>query len=527
MRKSWFILLFALALFVTAPVQAEEWEHRGARARAMGGAQVAISQGTLSAYWNPAAYAFGAKSSTDEEEESGLSGLTIQFLVGDVGINLVTTEELAQDIEDLRDLVDAINDNGGVDGLSNRLTSTPPSANQQDINNLAQVFDLIGRFEGSENNRSLYLTTHISALDLRIGMFGLSSSATIFGGINPQAQSTLNNIIGSVNGAANSFGVVPTNLYGVTADKTPSTPAGQSLANTLSSTAGTSMSQAQANHLVASAEESGVDVSDPLFQAALISAVENTANGGTGNLSENQSGVRIQGITLVEVRATAAFALLPDILAVGGNLKIMHGVTFSRFIDVSDFEDADEIYRETLDDLDEQSEEDVQFSVDAAVLFKFAFLRLGLVGRNLIPTSYSSKTGSSIQINPQVRAGAAVVLMDGALTVAVDADVTKNRSDVADNLKSNIVSAGVEFKPINLPFVQLAVRAGIYRNTARDEIETWTAGLGVYVGPVVFEASAEADSESIKDANFSSDFNDNDIPERLGFSMTLYVNLTF
>ena len=49
--------LLAVILAVAAPLSAsaEEWNTMGPRAMGMGGAGVALSQGPLASYWNPAA----------------------------------------------------------------------------------------------------------------------------------------------------------------------------------------------------------------------------------------------------------------------------------------------------------------------------------------------------------------------------------------------------------------------------------------------------------------------------------------
>lgn len=49
------LLLLAALLLAAAPVRALEWHARGARALGMGGAGVALAQGPLASYWNPAA----------------------------------------------------------------------------------------------------------------------------------------------------------------------------------------------------------------------------------------------------------------------------------------------------------------------------------------------------------------------------------------------------------------------------------------------------------------------------------------
>ena len=50
-----FSALLALLLAAASPVQALEWHSRGARSVGMGGAGVALAQGPIASYWNPAA----------------------------------------------------------------------------------------------------------------------------------------------------------------------------------------------------------------------------------------------------------------------------------------------------------------------------------------------------------------------------------------------------------------------------------------------------------------------------------------
>src|SRR6185312_10113419 len=55
MNKSLAALCAALLIAASVPAQAVEWTTMGPRAMGMGGAGVALAQGPLAAYWNPAA----------------------------------------------------------------------------------------------------------------------------------------------------------------------------------------------------------------------------------------------------------------------------------------------------------------------------------------------------------------------------------------------------------------------------------------------------------------------------------------
>lgn len=504
------LLVFALLLFLTPLLQAEEWLIRGARARAMGGAQVADSQGTMSAYWNPAALAFGPKAEKDKTPP-----LPIEILLADFGMEAAVTGGLAKDAFDLKDALNGID--GGISGLQNKF-QTATGVTQNDINSLLTVLDILGRFD-KNSNKGVFVTVQGSFLDIQVGSFALTSQLVIYGGVNPLLNLTVDNMLSSTG-----FGSDPTLLFGLNVASVP-VPINTALRDQLVSLGASTQ---QANALVGFAEQQNINTNDPFFQSVITSVVQNTASGGTGTIDNNQTGVLIKGLALAEVRASAALQLIPKILAVGGNLKIMQGVTFSRLIVLNQFNELSNIFKEVYDNIKEQTQESVQFTCDAGVLVKLGMIQVGLTGRNLIPTQYKAP-GRDFVLDSQLRAGAALNL--GWLTVALDLDLTPNRSFSSDEFNSQMIGGGVEIVPVDLGIFSLALRAGMYRNLAEPtESEVYTLGFGIKLWMVKLDAAASLDSKAIKNGNYSLDFQNksyNDIPDRVGYSMTLSVGFSF
>jgi hypothetical protein len=114
------------------------------------------------------------------------------------------------------------------------------------------------------------------------------------------------------------------------------------------------------------------------------------------------------------------------------------------------------------------------FDVDAGVMFSRNHVRLGLVGRNLVTPSFEQPDGSAIELDREVRVGAAwgsgwtgisrvIVSVDGDLMSRVTPE--GDRRDVA---------AGVETWWLGQ---RLGLRGGARRSTIGDARAAFAAGL--------------------------------------------------
>lgn len=514
MHRKFFIFSTAIclsAVFLSSSFGAE-WLIKGARARAMGGAQVAIASGIQATYWNPAILALHRS-----------EGFELEILGADVGVDAVITGGLEEDIKALMDVINSI---GSLNDLQSRFESL--SITQQDIQNVNKLIDIFSSFD-ENSEKAFQAQAYASALDIRLGRFALSSQVTVLGSMRPIVDRFSNNILNS-NGT---FGSSAQDLFGIPTANfgTPSTPAGQQLAAELDLLGGRLLSTEQANALVAAAEQAGVNVSDPLFQETLKSVVSNTANQtSTGTLNLNKTGVEVYGLTLVEVRGSAAMAIVPSRLAIGGNVRILQGLTFRRFVSLQEVNKLDALPQQIREDLAEQRKETVQFTLDLSAILDLGILRVGAIGKNLIPVFFKAKNSPGYELKPQFRLGAALFLLDKMLTLAVDIDVLPNDVENIPKLDAQMLAFGAEFAPINNAFLYVALRAGVYKNLIESEQdEVWSVGVGLGIGPLMLDVAFAADRGAIENGDFSLDYTKDpkDIPTRLGLSATLTLQFTF
>jgi hypothetical protein len=140
--------LFVLLLASATPASALEWHARGPRALAMGGAGVALAQGPLASYWNPAAL--------------GRSGTNSYGVQVPLGAHVALTGTVYEGMKDLQALRDR--------------TSVPTAAEQNEINAALDKLDQPGnglRFDGD------------FGVDSRIGKFGIFLNGTSDVGAQP------------------------------------------------------------------------------------------------------------------------------------------------------------------------------------------------------------------------------------------------------------------------------------------------------------------------------------------------------
>lgn len=157
---------------------------------------------------------------------------------------------------------------------------------------------------------------------------------------------------------------------------------------------------------------------------------------------------------------------------VGAAFKIMPGYTFESILDIDT--EVDNI----IDNWKDYYEEDTSFGIDLGVLYKPSMLEnlsIGLVTKNLNTPKFETVSGREIKVKPLVRVGFAYDAIFDRLTVALDADLTRNETFI-DDYYSQYIGGGVNFHPLSW----LSLRAGIAQNIQeRDEGTLLTGGLGI------------------------------------------------
>jgi len=216
-------------------------------------------------------------------------------------------------------------------------------------------------------------------------------------------------------------------------------------------------------------QEGLTEVPPEYFDSTLNVAklADQSVNGGS--FENNSSILEFRGASITEVPITYGHAF-NDNFSMGANVKWMKAETF--YYRASVFNDDSE---EHFDNAKDNSEESSTAGLDLGALYKTGPFRVGIVARNVNTPSFDYAGPGDYEIDPQVRAGAAVRLGNW-VTLAADVDLTENDTNVSDDYKSRNISLGAEFDLLR--FLQL--RAGGYKNLSESDIGTvYTAGLGV------------------------------------------------
>jgi len=186
-------------------------------------------------------------------------------------------------------------------------------------------------------------------------------------------------------------------------------------------------------------------------------------------------------------------------ICVGGSLKLMPGRTYSEKISIDT--DSGDIQ----DRFEESEESDVAFGIDMGLLYipqQLPKLSTGLVCKNLNTPEFDTIDGGSLKIDPQVRWGVAYDLLEDRVTLALDADLTKNETYI-DGYNAQFIGGGINYHPTNW----FSLRGGVMKNISEgDEGPILTAGLGIGVQWFQVDLAGQYSTES-------GEFEDEEIPQ--------------
>ncbi len=215
---------------------------------------------------------------------------------------------------------------------------------------------------------------------------------------------------------------------------------------------------------------------------------------------ESTTYITVTGLSYTEVPVGYGYNInIPTgNLSVGGALKLVYGVTYSAKIDVDSNAD-------TIEDTIEASEKSATtFGLDLGALYSpsaIENLSIGIVGKNLNTPSFDAKIGGDIDIDPQLRAGVAMNLMNNKITLACDLDLTVNETYI-DGYDSQFFGGGISYQPFSF----LSLRGGMMQNLQEnDEGTILTAGFGLGTKWIQFDLAAQY---GLKDG----EYDDKEIP---------------
>lgn len=522
-KKTGAVLVSFIFLLNAGPLSAETWKILGPRPLGMGGAFVAMAQGNIAQYWNPAGLALEMKNRVGIEIPAGAA--RAEF-TGGVLKEANTLGDLASKYSALQA---AQSNQGSVDAdLMAAYVKGLAAAKRMDEPEKGVLVDVAG------------------GVGIRAKRWALSAfSYTSIGG-DPNVD-TQNVGMGTVPGDGTSgvtfSGADGTTIPGDTAsrdkiktgldtisggdftviDKLVCGSAGCINGQEASISDATTLSNALINLAVANSVSAQqiAEAADTISQnsSEVAPIVQNLASGNGKPYSQNDTNLTLRGASFTELALGYARPLGPKGLLVGGNLKAVLGsVGYNKFRVMQ--EEAGTT--EAVKDYDANSKTSVQPSVDLGLLYELdqAFPkikiplhpRVGLTARNLNRPKFKQPDaarqngeGSKYPLDTQVRMGVAVTPLK-FWNIAADLDLTNNKTPVP-GLKSRMVGLGTEFNVFNRSWLNIPLRAGIMKNLSESGSKpAYTAGFGLNFLHVIVDVGGSVSSErtQVEDQNGDS-----------------------
>ncbi len=191
-------------------------------------------------------------------------------------------------------------------------------------------------------------------------------------------------------------------------------------------------------------------------------------------LNSGKTYLALKGLSVAEVPLSYghAFETAYGTFGVGGSLKYMYGITYNTKVSI------DTNSGDVSDSFDNRDKRTSSFGADIGAYFapnKVPNLRVGIVAKNINSPEFDTVTDEVYTLDPMARAGVYYAGLDHWLDVALDIDLTSNKTFL-DGIESQYIGGGVNIHPTQF----FSIRLGAMQNMADDTFGTvLTAGLGV------------------------------------------------
>lgn len=510
MRK----LIIMLLCAAPSMAAAEQWQILGTRPMGMGGAFVAVAQGPIAQYWNPAGL---VKSSAN------VSGMDIP-----VGVTAEFTGNIVENASEIGDMAEVFasvqaDQRGGTAMDANQVAAFAKTLSLMgDMNEPGKgaLFDVAGgvNFKFSKvalsvnNFTSIGLNPFIDTTNVGFGAVAgyggsgidMSGVTATTAGMDADQIAASNNIEGAINTI--SYAAIENLICGSGGCLSAQTAGAITNADTL---ANAFVQQAMSSGLT-NTEITNAGVTLVQYAADVAPVIAGASAGAS--YSENTSALNVAGASFTEIAAGYAWNLDKWMhgLSLGANLKLINGRTAAttfRFLSESDTADAF-----TLED----TKASWQPAADLGLLWNVKQTyagapfspRVGLVMRNINSPSFKMPAGGDYDLDRQVRLGFALN-PTRFWTLAADMDLTKNSTPV-DGFDSRQLALGTEINVFNRKAFNIPLRAGIMKNLAeKDSKMAYTLGTGINLLYMHLDVSGVVSSER-------TTLDDKDIPTKVG-----------
>ena len=541
-RLAGFVLVFGLA----ASLGAEEWVDFNSRVVGMGSAGAVLGRGASGIRYNPA----NAAARPWELGEINLLSFSFEIPAG------ISASVHGDDFNRMFEVVEAANDI--QDRFEDGAFDTPSTATLSDYRDVFGIFNNLDILD-SLSGDGLYANSYVGVaarvgnlflkgdgLGVSFGGFAIGSAAVVV-----DFDSLRGYRFTDESGAQWDTMVNTAAILSGQPGAAPGTPGGQQFSADLQA-AGYPANEADI--LAATAEDAGVNFGG-IGASILFDFLVNTRNGtgqslesGADPLEGNQSGFVIRGLAFYEVGISYGLPLpipvVGDWLSVGATIRFIQAYTFSERLTVSEMNKNG--IADTLDNLQRQMTDAYSLSADASrfnigvdlgVTFTpqipgLDTLAITAVGRNLNGPEFRwepeyGEEPKLIRFDPQFVLGASYTVLEGInlpLTFAVEGELNRISSDILPRYHSQFIRAAVGWEPQFGPF-GFGLRVGGMKNLAdADQAVALTAGTGLRLFFFHLDTAVQL---GLNNQDFGTDEDSRSIPQRIGFSVQLGINIQF
>ncbi|MDI6780712.1 MAG: hypothetical protein QME49_01165 [bacterium] len=476
------VITLAIASLLSCPAGAEQWKILGTRPMGMGGAFVAMAQGPMAQYWNPAGLAMTSIETVSGIEIPITAGIE---MTGEIMKNASAIGDMASK---LKGITDAQKDGKAAD--ADQMAAF--------VKTLTLLDDMNGQGKGAmvevaggvnlkfskvavsvNNFTTIGMNPFVDVTNIGLGastggeqgvQFGTVTAGTLSDGSYTDARDTIKQAINTI-GYDNLIALM-----------------GNPTANGAAINNATEL----ANALVNTAKQQGMSVTNVTTAANTLNQyaadakpIIAAAATSTNSYNNNQSNLMVDAASFVEIAfGYGRFVKFLEGLSIGGNLKMINGCIGRdefKFIEESQTQDA-------FKDTNSITKSSWSPSIDMGFLWdvnkRYPKLKMspkiGLVIRNITSPSFDrpNAAGGTYKLDRQARLGFALKPA-GFWNLLMDIDVTKNKTAV-NEFDSRQFAIGTEINIVNRKGFNIPLRLGMCKNLAESSSKmAYTLGMGV------------------------------------------------
>lgn len=504
------LIITLCCLAAPAVLSAEQWQVLGTRPMGMGGAFVAVAQGPIAQYWNPAGL---VKSSAN------VSGMELP-----VGMSVEMTGGIMKNASEIGDMSTQLS---AIQAAQNA-TSGDKAITPQEAADFVKTMGLLGDMNKPGKGA---LVEVAGGANFKFSKVALSINNFTAVGANPFIDTDNLNLgnTGNTIAFAGGSGASAPGGYATAASDLTTALNGLGAGNAAyqlfcgggtNCDASITNNTTLANALATYAQGQSISAADVSQAAAMITAnsaaaapiVAGALTGGS--YTNNGSNLTLAAASFTEIAAGYAWNLDKWMhgLSLGANLKMINGRLAANTFQFMQNGNTGDAFKDMM----ENSKSSWAPAADLGLLWdvKQTYAKaplspkVGLVMRNINSPSFDTPAGGDYDLDRQVRLGFALNPAK-FWTLALDMDLTKNSTPV-DGFDSRQLAMGTEINIFNRKAFNIPLRAGIMKNLAeKDSKMAYTLGTGLNMMFMHFDVSGVVSSER-------TTLDDSEIPTKVG-----------